>query len=180
MSQPSTPSPGSTDGMRWEYTLTGLTELEVTLHVPSDWVTTPQQRAVLTRFVEAQARSLELSVVHSLTGGTDPSTSTPRASTCRGPSSTMAVMDELSSWSKEPSTPSPSGTSECTPWRSTALTSLPIRSGSLTDWTLMSSTPRSTTTRPDGSLAWRSSVPSLTDRLSGSRGRSLGARMWES
>lgn len=180
MNQPSTPKLGSTDGTRWEYTRTGLNEWELTLLVPSDWVTTPQQRAVLTRFVEAEARSLELSAARSLTGGMDPSTYTPRASTFRGHSSTMAVMDELSSWSKEPSTPSPSGTLECTPWRSTGLTFLRSKSTSSTGWTLSTCTPPSTTTTPGGWRDAKLSAPSSTVPLASSRGLRLGERTWVS
>lgn len=139
---------GLPGGIQVEYTLTGLNELELTLLVPSDWDLTPDQTVALTRYVEQLAKSWESSVVRSILA-TDPSTSTPRASTFRGISSTTALYDEAQSFSaKVLSMQSLSGEWESPLSPYTDHDSRTLKLPSLTELTLSTCTsPSITTTR---------------------------------
>jgi hypothetical protein len=121
----------------------------------------------------------ELLGVHYAT--TDPSTCIPRASTSDGSSSTTTACDGPRWWcsAKEPWMPWPYGTPVCTPSPSMALVFHHIRSNSLTDWTLRTSSRRTTWTTPVGAHTSTPCAPSDTDASPGSGGPVAWARMWE-
>jgi len=151
------------------------------LRLASDSDTTPTSTPLPTRCETHQEPCWEWCGEHwMLTRG--PSTATPVASTWAGFCSTTAIYNEAMWWSsvKEPWTLSRCGVSEWMPWPSTELVWEKIRSDSLTDWTLSSSSLRTTMTTLAGRLTATPNEPSPTVRYLDLPGRVRGGRTWAS